>query len=271
MRPKKDFLKRDTLKVSPRRLKELPFSRLLPNITTLMSLCTGLSAVRFAMIDRYELAVIAVLIAAILDMMDGRLARMLGVDSHFGAELDSLSDFVTFGVAPALVLYVGSLHQWKGFGWALCLFFVICSALRLARFNTALINKTELPLWTKTFFIGVPTPAGAFLALLPLMFSLATETSYGFMPYLYATSLLVAGVLMVSQIPTYSSKGRHIPRSAVLPCLLGTGVGITLLITEFWFTLFAIGLIYLVSIFFSVRAYNRRKKQESQDADELVI
>ncbi len=271
MPAKKTLIKKVApLKVSRRRLKEMPFSRLLPNITTLMSLCTGLSAVRFALIDRYEMAVVAILIAAILDMMDGRLARMLGVDSHFGAELDSLSDFVSFGVAPALVLYISSLHAWKGFGWALALFFVICSALRLARFNTALLDKKDLPLWRSRFFIGVPSPAGGFIALLPLMFSFAMEESYAFMPYMCALSLLVAGALMPSRIPTPSSKGVHIPRSMVLPCMLGAGVVITALINAFWFTLFAVGIVYLGSLYFSYKAYCRLRNQESAETEELA-
>jgi CDP-diacylglycerol--serine O-phosphatidyltransferase len=268
MSPRKVLLTKP-LKASKKRLKELPFSRLLPNITTLMSLCTGLSAVRFAMVDRYEMAVVAILIAAILDAMDGRLARMLGVESHFGAELDSLSDFVSFGVAPAMVLYVGSLHAWNGFGWALVLFFVICSALRLARFNTALLHKVDEPSWKKRFFIGVPAPLGALLALLPLMFSFAMEETYKMLPYLYGVSLLVAGVLMVSRLPTYSSKGWHISQPMVLPFMLGVGVSITALINAFWFTLFALGVGYLGSLFFSYRSYQQRLVAGSGEEEDL--
>jgi CDP-diacylglycerol---serine O-phosphatidyltransferase len=269
MPPKKAQLKNiKAIKSTKQRFKDLPFSRLLPNITTLMSLCTGLSAVRFAMADRYELAVIAILIAAILDAMDGRLARMLGVDSHFGAELDSLSDFVSFGVAPALVLYVGSLHEWKGFGWAICLFFVICSALRLARFNTALLLKDELPDWKTRFFTGVPAPLGAFLALLPMMFVFALEESYSFMPYLYGLSLLGAGSLMVSKLPTYSSKGRHVSQGMVLPFMLGAGLCVTALINAFWFTLSIVGVLYLGSLYFSYKSYRRQETLGVEEDEE---
>lgn len=262
MAPKKIvFRKVRPFKGSKQRIKDLPFSHLLPNITTLMSLCTGLSAVRFAMADRFELAVIAILIAAIFDAMDGRIARMLGVSSHFGAELDSLSDFVSFGVAPAMVLYVGALHAWKGFGWAIALFFVICSALRLARFNTAMLTKDDQPEWKERFFMGVPTPAGALIALLPLMFSFVLEETYSFMPYVYALSLLSAGALMVSKLPTYSTKGRHISQSMVLPFMLGAGLVITSLINAFWFTLSTAGLLYVVSLYFSYKSYHRQEKE----------
>ncbi len=263
MPTKKAILKNGKpLKVSRQRLKALPFSRLLPNITTLMALCTGLSAVRFAMADKYELAFVAILIAAILDAMDGRIARMLGVSSHFGAELDSLSDFVSFGVAPALVLYVASLHAWQGFGWAIALFFVICQALRLARFNTSLLDKDEQPDWKGRYFMGVPAPAGALLALWPLAFSFAMEETYSFMPYMYAVSLIGTGALMVSKLPTYSTKGRHIPQHMVLPLMLGAGLFITALINAFWFALSFAGVAYISSIYFSYRSYQRRQKSE---------
>lgn len=260
MPTRKTLLKKvKPLKVSRQRLQALPFSRLLPNITTLMSLCTGLSSIKFALEGRFEIAVIAILIAGILDAMDGRLARMLGASSHFGAELDSLSDFVSFGVAPAMVLYIGALHQWGGFGWAIALFFVICSALRLARFNTTLLIKEELPEWMAGFFVGVPAPAGAFLAVLPLMFSFAMAENYVIMPILYSISLLTAGALMVSKIPTYSTKGRHVPQKYILPYMLGAGVTITALINAFWFTLTIAGIVYLSSLFFSHKAFENKK------------
>lgn len=262
MAPRKSAVK--SVKTTKQRLIELPFSRLIPNITTLMSLCTGLSAVRFAMDGRYEIAVVAILIAGIFDAMDGRLARMLGVDSHFGAELDSLSDFVSFGVAPALVLFINSLHHWKGFGWALCLFFVVCSALRLARFNTALLHKEETPEWQNRFFVGVPAPLGAYIALLPLMAGFALEESYSVMPYLYGVSLLGAGALMVSRLRTYSTKGRHISQKMVLPFMLGAGVLVIALINAFWFTLTIVGILYAVSIFFSVQTYGRLEKESEK-------
>jgi CDP-diacylglycerol--serine O-phosphatidyltransferase len=233
----------------------------------LMSLCTGLSAVRFAMDDRYELALVAILIAAIFDAMDGRLARMLGVDSHFGAELDSLSDFVSFGVAPALVLFINSLHHWKGFGWALCLFFVICSSLRLARFNTALLHKEETPEWQNGFFVGVPAPLGACIALLPMMISLALEETFWVMPYIYGLSLLSAGALMVSRLHTYSSKGLRISQGMVLPSMLGAGILVIALINAFWATLSVLGTLYLVSILFSVRSYRRLEGSHSVSDD----
>lgn len=241
------------------RLKALPFSRLIPNITTLMALCTGLSAIRFALMDRYEIAIIAIVIAGILDGMDGRLARMLGVSSHFGAELDSLSDFVSFGVAPAMIIYLGGFTSWGGFGWAIALFFIICCALRLARFNTSLISIDEPPEWMKNYFIGVPAPAGAFIALMPFMFGFAMDFRHEWVSYFSAISLLLAGGLMVSKIPTFSTKGRHVPHTWILPVMLGVGVVITALINAFWFTFFLIGVAYLISIFFSYKSYKTKQ------------
>lgn len=246
------------LKVSGQRIKALPFSHLIPNITTLMALCTGLSAIRFALLGRLEYAVIAIVVAAILDGMDGRLARMLGVSSHFGAELDSLSDFVSFGVAPAMIIYLSTIHVLGGFGWAVALFFIICSALRLARFNTSLIDTEPIPDWMKNYFIGVPAPAGAFLALMPFMIRFAIESSYEWISFLSVISLLLSGMLMVSKIPTFSAKGIHVPQSWILPLMLGVGVVITGLINAFWFTFFLIGFVYLLSIFFSWRLFKSR-------------
>lgn len=248
------------------RLKELPFSRLLPNITTLLSLCTGLTAIRFALVERYEMAVIAILISSILDAMDGRLARALGVASHFGAELDSLSDFVAFGVAPAVVLYVSALDQWGSKGWAIALFFVICSALRLARFNTDIIKKVSQPAWMGRYFTGVPTPAGAYLVLLPMMFGFAVENPIFTSPVVSAIMLILSGILMISRVPTFSTKGRQIHQSMILPCMLVAGLLITALITDFWVTLFGLGTLYLLSIPISYRSYQRDLKAQAQNS-----
>lgn len=245
-------------KPSPKeRLQELPISRVLPNIITLVALCTGLSAIRFALLEKYEMAVIAILIAAILDAMDGRLARLLGTSSRFGAELDSLSDMINFGVAPSVVLYVSSLHQWHGFGWALVLFYVICSGLRLARFNTAL--DTQQPEWTQGFFTGVPIPAGAFLALMGMMLQNATEVFLVQWPVVHGFLLVFAGLLLVSRLPTYSLKGSRIPQRLLLPLMLLVGITIAALINAFWYTLFAIGIGYVCTFPFSYRSYQKLK------------
>ena len=144
-----------------RGLRGFSINRLIPNVLTLAALCSGLTAIRFGLQGEFPLAVIAIIVAAIFDALDGRVARRLGVTSRFGAELDSLSDFLCFGVAPALVLYLASLRAGGALGWVVALMFPICSALRLARFNTALLSDTPPPAWTGSYFTGVPAPAGA--------------------------------------------------------------------------------------------------------------
>src|SRR3979411_249923 len=150
-----------------RRPRGVSINRLIPNVLTLAALCSGLTAIRFGLQGQMKLAVIAIIVAAILDTLDGRVARRLGVTSRFGAELDSLSDFLCFGVSPALGLYLASLKDAGALGWVVTLMFPMCSALRLARFNTALDADTPPPAWTGAYFTGVPAPAGALLALLP--------------------------------------------------------------------------------------------------------
>src|SRR5215510_133097 len=153
------------------RLRDQSLNRLIPNMLTIIALCAGLTAIRFGLLGHWEKAVFAIVVAGILDGLDGRIARLLNGASRFGAELDSLSDFISFGVAPALLLYYWTLNGLGGFGWALALLFAVCCALRLARFNTRLEN-TDLPAWTSRFFTGVPAPAGAGLALLPIFATL---------------------------------------------------------------------------------------------------
>src|SRR6188472_2839198 len=154
-------------------LRGFSINRLIPNVLTLAALCSGLTAIRFGLQGQMKLAVIAIFVAAVLDALDGRVARRLGVTSRFGAELDSLSDFLCFGVAPSLVLYMAALKGAGALGWVVTLMFPICSALRLARFNTGLLSDVPPPAWTSSYFTGVPAPAGALLALIPLMVSFA--------------------------------------------------------------------------------------------------
>jgi len=245
-------------KPTPSSKKPLHLTRIIPNAVTITALCTGLSAIRFALIDRWEFAVSLILIAAILDAMDGRIARLLRADSHFGAELDSLSDFISFGVAPAVVLFLYSLHLWKGTGWALALFFSTCMALRLARFNTNM--GTSAPDWSKRFSVGVPAPAGAILALLPLMTSFTLETSFQDFPLLFALSLLVSGLLMISRIPTYVIKNVRIPHHFIRPILVMVTIFMASLFSTPWGT-FSIGAVfYLVSIPVSFISYRRKKE-----------
>lgn len=231
--------------------------RIIPNAITITALCTGLSAIRFALLDRWEFAITLIFIAAILDALDGRIARFLRADSPFGAELDSLSDFVSFGVAPAVLLYLYTLHQWKGTGWALALFFATCMALRLARFNTNINAST--PDWAKQFSIGVPAPAGAILGLFPLMVSFAFEESFQNYPLLFAMSMLVSGLLMISRIPTFVIKNVPIPHHYVKVLLMLVAVFMAALFSAPWWTVSLGALVYLFSIPLSIIYYRKSK------------
>ncbi|MBI2706713.1 MAG: CDP-diacylglycerol--serine O-phosphatidyltransferase [Proteobacteria bacterium] len=249
--------------MTPPPLKAQRLTRVIPNAITVTALCTGLSAIRFALIERWELAVSLILLAAILDALDGRIARFLRADSPFGAELDSLSDFISFGVAPAVVLYLYTLHLWKGTGWALTLFFSTCMALRLARFNTNM--DVPKPEWASSFSIGVPAPAGAFLALSPLIFSFALETNFQEMPLFFAISLLLSGLLMISRIPTYVLKNVRVPHHFVRPLLMMVAIFMAALFSAPWWTLSLGAILYLFSIPLSLLSY-KRKKRTGEDA-----
>jgi len=221
--------------------------RLVPNMITVGALCAGMTAIRFALSQEWQNAVFAVIVAAILDGLDGRIARLLNATSKFGAELDSLSDFIAFGVAPAVLVYLWTLGQLGGFGWAVCLLFAVCMALRLARFNTALGDPNPPP-WTRNYFTGIPAPAGAFLALLPLMATFAFGDGWAERPSLQALWVLLVAAGMVSRIPTFSAKKVHVPPAAVLPAFLLVGVLVVAITTVPWQTVFVIGVAYLLTI-----------------------
>ena len=246
------------------RLNGFSINRLIPNILTLAALCSGLTAIRFALQGEMRLAVIAIIVASIFDALDGRVARRLGVTSRFGAELDSLSDFLCFGVAPALVLYLASLKDGGALGWVVTLMFPICSALRLARFNTALVSDTPPPAWTGSFFTGVPAPAGALVALIPLMFSFEIEAAGPRHALVVGTVLVVVGGLMVSRLPTYSFKKGRVPRHLVLPSLLGAALVMGVLASAPWIAGSLIGLVYVALIPFSWMAYRRQASADRQ-------
>lgn len=246
-----------------RKIKSPHLVRIIPNAITITALCTGLSAIRFALLDHWEFAVSLIFIAAILDALDGRVARFLRADSPFGAELDSLSDFVCFGVAPAVLVYVYALHNWKGIGWAVALFFATCMALRLARFNTS--TGTPTPEWEKSFSIGVPAPAGAVLALLPLMVSFGFENSFKNYPILFAVSLSLSSLLMISRIPTFLIKNVRVPHQYVKFLLVFIAVFIAALYSAPWWTLSTGTLLYLFSIPLSLHYYRQEKRKHSTE------
>lgn len=239
-----------------------PYSinRLIPNLLTLFALSAGLSAIRFALLEKWEASVLAIGVAAIFDTLDGRIARILDSTSKFGAELDSLSDFLSFGVAPAFILYMWSLQEIGGLGWALTIIYAICTALRLARFNTK-IDNADVPAWAGRFFTGVPAPAGAGLVLLPLMVTLEYGKTIISSPFFVAITILAVAALLVSRIPTYSFKRLKIQPANVLPVMVVFALCASFLVSTPWTTLICMLLFYLATIPFAYRSY---KKLEAQ-------
>lgn len=251
-----------------RRLGAQPISRIFPNMITLAGLCCGLSSIRYAMLERWEVAVAFIVAAALLDGLDGRLARMLGATSLFGAQLDSLSDFVCFAVAPALVMYMWQLHEIRGIGWALVLFFAVCGALRLARFNTSLMEEKKQP-WQQKFFVGVPAPAGGTLCLLPLVLGFQSDHTLTLPPAVTATYMLLIAVLMASRIPTFAAKHVRIEPEMILPFMLGAGLLVVLFVIEPWWFMIMASLIYLGAIPLSIRRYRQLKAEHTSPMPDL--
>src|SRR5215467_7331509 len=242
------------------RLRDQSLNRLIPNMLTVIALCAGLTGIRYALLGKWEAAVIAILVAGILDGLDGRIARLLNGASKFGAELDSLSDFVSFGVAPALLTYYWSLENLRGAGWALALVFSVCCALRLARFNTR-IDNTDLPAWTGKFFTGVPAPAGAGLAISPMIATFQFGPGYADRPAVVGAVILAVSLLMVSQVPTFSFKRIRVPHHNVVPALFVVGLVAACLVSMPWATLLLVGVAYLASIPWSISAYGKLSRQ----------
>jgi len=249
------------------RFKGLSFNRLIPNLMTLVGLCAGLTAIRFALVERWDAAVAAIVVAGVIDGLDGRIARLLKATSRFGAEFDSLADFLCFGVAPALVLYLWTLSSWGGLGWAPCLMYAVCAALRLARFNAA-IDGAPKPAYAYNFFTGVPAPAAAGLALFPLFVALQADAlGLGVVadimrfPAVPAVILLAVGALMVSTLPTWSFKNFKVPQEYILPLLLGAGLFVALLVSEPWAAFALIGIVYVAIIPLGVRSYRRLRAE----------
>ena len=246
----------DPLEPRRRRFKPVPFRVIAPNLITLLALCLGLTAIRLAYEGRLEPAVFLLVVAGILDGVDGRVARFLKGTSRFGAELDSLADFVNFGVAPGLVLYSFVLHHLRGLGWIAALVFAIAAGLRLARFNV-MLDDPNRPDWKKKFFVGIAAPAGAISSLLPIyLHFLGVPIGAGVAP-LVLVYVLAIGILMVSTVPTFSGKtiGKRVPRHWVLPLFVVT-VALVGLAVSFPFEVLAVGtLIYLGSIPFAVARF----------------
>lgn len=245
----------------PARLRSLPINRMIPNILTLLALCAGVTAIRYGLHAAWEKAIIAIVIAAVFDGLDGRVARLLRGTSKFGAELDSLSDFVGFGVAPALLLYLWTMQNAGGLGWALILLFPVCAALRLARFNTMAGIEEDLSPFAHSFFIGMPTPAGAGVVLLPMVIWFQYPTEWLRHPIVTSAFLISVSLLEVSRIPTYSFKKIRVPHRHVLLIMLLISLLAAFLITEPWATLSLLGLFYLASVPLSLRSFRHLRLQ----------
>src|SRR5438309_4595323 len=249
-----------------RRFKQIPLRFLVPNLITLLALCSGVTAIRLGVEGRYELAVGAVIVAIVLDAVDGRLARFLKGTSRFGAELDSLSDFVNFGVAPALILYFWGLHELRSVGWIAAIVFAICAGLRLARFNV-MAEEPDRPAWASNFFVGVPAPMGAIAVLLPIyvVFLGVPRSSFLIWSTLFYT--VAIALLMVSRLPVFSGKrvGTRVPPEMVGPLIVLMVLWIGLLMAYPWILLTAGTLAYLASLPFGWLSY-RRYQQRSREA-----
>lgn len=245
------------------RLKELPFNRMIPNILTLLALAAGLTSIRYALLQQWEHAVLSLVVAAVLDTMDGRVARLLKGASRFGAELDSLSDFVCFGVSPALILYLWAMQDAGRPGWILVMLFAMCCGLRLARFNVA-ADDEHAPVWKANFFMGVPAPAGAGLVLLPLVLSFQVETEILRNPWVVSFFLFVVGGLLVSSLPTFSFKKLKITRAFVLPTMLIVALIAALSVSLPWLTLSSILGLYICTFFFSYRQHRTYEKADQE-------
>jgi CDP-diacylglycerol--serine O-phosphatidyltransferase len=249
------------------RFKGQSFNRIIPNLMTLLGLCAGLTSMRFALEGRFGSAAVAIVVAGAIDGLDGRLARLLKATSRFGAEFDSLADFLCFGVAPAFTIYLWSLQRAGGFGYTPCLMFAVCMALRLARFNAAL-DSAPGPAYAYNFFTGVPAPAGAGLALFPLFLGLEAKSlgwdwllSASQYPLFCAVVLIGTALLLVSTLPVWSFKNFKVPHQYVLPMLLGTGTFAAVLVADPWAALAAGGLIYLGMLPFSVRSFRLLRRE----------
>jgi CDP-diacylglycerol--serine O-phosphatidyltransferase len=261
------------------RVEGQSFNRLIPNIMTMLGLCCGLVAIRFAFEGRFEQAATLILVAGVIDGLDGRLARLLKATSRFGAEFDSLSDFLCFGVAPAMVLYLWTMHDYRALGFGPCLLFAVCMALRLARFNAAIdVGPAVKPAYTYNFFTGVPAPAGAGCVLFPLFLGLwFTQAGWTMLadavrhPAFVGVVMVVMAGLLVSTLPTWSFKNFRVPRIYVLPLMLGAGMFVAVLLAEPWAALALAGLFYLGMLPFSVRSYLRLKKEAESLLEPVVV
>ena len=254
----------DNRAAKPRRFRLIPVRTLLPNLITLLALCAGLTAIRLAIEEKLEWAVAAIVFAALLDGIDGRIARLLKGTSRFGAELDSLADFVNFGVAPALIVYLWDLHELKSAGWIAAMVFAICTGLRLARFNV-MIDDPNKPAWAANFFAGIPAPAGAITVLLPIYTYFLGMPRFAFVAPVSLVYTLAIAFLMVSRLPVFSGKrvGKRIAPEMVLPVFVAVVLFFALLVAYPWEVLTLGTVAYLGGLPFGWVAYRDYQRRDA--------
>ena len=232
---------------------------ILPNMFTLIGVCIGLSSIKFAFDEKFTLSIIAIIVAAIIDGLDGRIARLIQGTSKVGKELDSLTDVISFGVAPAFIMYFWKLNELGRIGWLICLIYVVCVALRLARFN---VNSGKEPSWRDNFFEGVPSPAGGVIVLMPLVYSLSEIQIFSinydyFVPILF----VLVSILLISKVPTYALKKISVPRNMTIFLLLGVALYFGLLLIYTFNAIVISGLMYFIMIPVSFIHYNSMSKK----------
>ncbi|HRR33345.1 MAG TPA: phosphatidylcholine/phosphatidylserine synthase [Kiritimatiellia bacterium] len=266
-------------KHKPRVQREIPIRSMIPNLMTLLAAASGVTSIRYSCQGHWRSAVIAILVACVLDGLDGRVARLLRVTSKLGEQLDSLADFVNFGVAPALLMYFwimqaapheSTAYAFRGLFWALALFHAMCCAFRLARFNIMLDDGPTQPYW-KHFFMGLPAPGGAGILMTPVIWQLHTECAALQSPWVGCTMLMICGVLMACRVPTISAKHIRVPAKRMVPVLLFVIFVIGMLVSQFWLTLGVIGILYLASIpVCGIWFVRLRRKYESQQPQQIA-
>ena len=255
--------------VKPRRSISIRF--VLPNVITILAICAGVSSIRLAFEHRFETAILMVLLAAVLDGVDGRLARLMGGGSSFGAQMDSLADVVNFGVAPALIVYSFLLNQAHQVGWIAALVYCIACCLRLARFNVMIDNK-RIPRWQREYFVGVPAPAGALLVLLPIYLGcLGLEPGAGW-ALVFSLYTVVIAFLLISRLPVWNGKtvGQQLRRDVVIPGMLVVVIYVGFLATYTWQVLLVTAIGYMVFLPFSLIAYQKRSVREAEKITDGV-
>lgn len=244
----------------PKRLREIPIRYVVPNIITVLAICSGLSAVRLAFEQRFESAIGLVLLAALLDGLDGRIARLLKATSKFGAEMDSLADVVNFGCVPVLVLYIYVLDETKQFGWIAALIYVIACTLRLARFNI-MAGDIERPKWQQNYFVGIPAPAAALLVLLPVYIGFLGVNPSWITATIVSIYTIIIGFFMVSNLPVWSAKSLgSVSRTAVMPLILCVVLYVAALANFTWTTLTCTALGYLAFLPYSIHMWRKEAK-----------